>query len=360
VNEVAINDRGVIQELLTDHEQETEHITDIFYAQTGGKEAKEEEIARGLSQVKIGMMFSFLLLFLIIGSSDGIYIPDVVVFFIVYYLVFFCIAIHWGGIRETTVKGAGTARPFLEHVQLGGDDIDELEGYCDQQYLPEFPWFLKYSNLNEEDRTTLYRCLGEDFNNGVRPWFERHDDIFSIIETNAGYSGMFFIMSVPFFILFLANKAFFGGMAMTWWMILLCVVIEESVKGIGFFSTTTIENYYCIKVLPGTFSPVANKYALKGVVAGCGYAFIETFSRLETGINPLLNFIIRLPTLALHIVATALVFSGLGVIKEGWVEADQRRKTQAIAWGILLILLAIGIHIMYNLVATGIVEGVGS
>lgn len=359
MNEV-VSDVEFIHRTLTDYEQETEHIADIFYPQPEGKEAKEEEIARGLSQVKIGIMFSFLLLFVIIGSSGSIYIPDVVVFFIIYYLVFFFIAIHWGGIRETTVKGAGTARPFLTRVQLRDTDIDELEGYCDQKYLPEFPWFLKYSNLTEEDRTDLYHCLEADFNNGLRPWFERHDDIFSIIETNAGYSGMFFIMSVPFFILFLANKAYLSGMENVWWLILLCVVIEESVKGIGFFSTPTIENYYCVKVLPGRFSPMVNKYALKGVVAGCGYAFIETFSRLETGVNPLLNFIIRLPTLALHIVATGIVFWGMGLIQEGRAMSEQRKKKTTITHGVLLILLAIGVHVLYNVVAIEIIAEVGT
>jgi len=56
------------------------------------------------------------------------------------------------------------------------------------------------------------------------------------------------------------------------------------------------------------------------VVAGCGYAFVETYSRLFGGVDPMLNLAVRIPTtLPLHALTSGIFFVGMS-----WIFQDRR------------------------------------
>lgn len=315
----------------------------VFYPVVDDEKQRDIEQTKemGFKLMYLGLMFSAVLLTLLIFTS-GAYIGDMIGFYFIYLFAFFSIAIKSGGIKKVSVKGIGKTRPLLEDQKLSVQEAKLIDEYCSLKQLPplwKFKTLFSFTPKGRDDR--VYAALLEDFKTrNTRPFFEVHDTYFDVANANAPYIGLFFFMSMIYFVLFLVDFfAFDGGLTKTVMIIVILAIVEECAKGVGYFVTPTLESNMRIAGIT-----IKNEIG-KGLIAGCGFAFAETLMRLQHNVNPVENFIIRLPTLGLHMIASAVFFVGIS-----WMMyAREKNKQWAIALGIIAMAGACLLHIAFNM-----------
>jgi len=256
-------------------------------------------------------------------------------------VVHLIIAIKLGGITQFKVTGFGESKKVLENIDLRAEDVDEIEQIFRDGELMYFEWF--FPHLEQQTKRDLYTAIEHDLENGEMPVIERYDDLLSLIDANAGYIGLFFFMSVIIFFLYvLGETGVMGLISSPWIFLLMLVLLEEVGKGIGYFVTPTLKNHLRIG------ETELNANVAKGIVAGCGFGFAETFMRLERGVHPVVNLLVRLPTaLVVHMVCSAIFFVAL----DAFISAREENATRRdLAWPVGVMALAVIVHLTYNVV----------
>jgi len=337
------NKMDVYEQLFDDLLSDKMPLMKAFYPVVSDEKQRdtEETIEMGFKLMTLGLVFSGVLFTLLIFTSDA-YIGDIVGFFFIYLFAFFFIALKSGGIKQVTVKGMGTTRPLLKDQSLSPHEAKLLDVYCSKQGLPPLWKFKKLFSFSPKGKTEeVYAALEEDFKRPhTRPFFEVHNSMFEVAYANAPYIGLFFFMSMIYFVLFLVDFfAFEGGISKTVLAIVILATVEEVAKGVGYFVTPTLESNMRIMGIA-----LKDEFG-KGLIAGCGFAFAETLMRLQRGVNPLENFFVRLPTLGLHMLASGVFFMGLAWVMDG--KKNNARRTLGI--GIIAMGLACLLHILFNM-----------
>jgi len=322
-------------------EEERNRAKKFYHRKEGEEERLQDEIERGAALTKIGVMSAALICVLVLFSG-ATRVSETIAFLFLYAVIYLVIAIKIGGLKQWRVKGFGAAAKLIVDMSLAIDDIDEINDLCSRKELPAERWFLSHSLLNREEKSRLYSALEKDFKTlEDRPYFEVYDDIFSVFNSNAGYIGLFFCMGWVYLFLFFLVGGLVSGSESGLGVIFAIALVEEGGKGIGFFITKTLNNP---PRLGGTYLP--NTFG-KGMVAGCGFAFIETFVGLSTGNDPVFNLIVRIPALLLHIVASGIFFTGIGITL-----GEYKKKTPWKKWALRgggLMLVGVVIHFMFNI-----------
>ncbi len=329
-------------------------IMEAFYPQGREPLIHIEDIEHGEFLIRCGL-FTIIMLLIYSTTARSLPIMEGIMFLLVYLLgIYLPLAAWTGGIQKYTVKGFGKTARFLEEITLDWPDMEKVEGYCKAHHLPSYEIFLRHSTLQEATKKKLYSHLEEDFKTvGHHPLFERHDDIFSQFNANARYMGLFFAMPLIYLVMWAIDglHIFKPGTGSVL-MLLLFVLAEEVLKGVGYFMVKTEREPFHLGSL--RLSPEITK----GMVAGCGYAFIESFMRLQDGRNPLVNLIATLPATALHMVASGMFFVGLAALSEElsrastgpnhsiiWKDVD----TSHVKAGALIMSGAVVLHFVFNL-----------
>ena len=320
--------------------EKTMPLMDLYYPKPTEEEERdfEKAIDDGFNLIYVGVTFSCLLLLMTI-LRGGPYIGNSIGFFFAYLFLFLAIAVSSGGIRQITMKGFGEARLVLEKLPVSVSDARYIETWCRLRQLPPKWKFIQEMSFKEAG--TVYDALERDFStSGVRPFFEVHDSFAEKAYANAGYIGLFFFMSVVFFWLWAVSAlGYMSFEEKSLMVIVLFAAVEEVAKGIGYIITPTLHGG--LKV--GS-TQLADSFG-KGLIAGCGFAFAETFMRLERGVNPVGNFILRLPTMGVHMLSSAVFFVGLSWIGKA---ATKTKNREDFAVGLIALVLAVGIHAGWN------------
>jgi len=336
-----------------------------FYGKSRDMYLEKRERDEGMKLVFIGLGASVIILF---GLLFSMVIPaaDAVAFFFIYMIVYLLIAIKTGAIALTENHGYGEGARILDGVRMNEDMECEVETYYRDRWLPELvdedPPRQFLDGLDDAVRKDAYNAFEKDiakikeFDEKGRAEkddhyptiiFVRHDDLLSVIDYNTGYLGLFFMMSVVYLVLFIALAITMPGVERTFMAVLLLVILEEVAKGSGYWMTKTKE------VDPKAFGRIKNANFKKGMVCGCGFAFIEAFSVLRLGVEPASNLFLGIVTaLPVHMIASGLFFVGIDL----FMEFKRTKKARRGAWKHPLVIQAVKfcvlgvlIHLSLNL-----------
>jgi len=306
-----------------------------------------------------GIAFCALLVLRAMFSSPMVP-SDTLAYFFIAFLVFVTVALYLGGFSRVTVWGNGRLKDEIGPLNLRRRDAENITTYYKENRIPDYEYFLHPMKDNEQ-KQRWYTIIQEDLAAGR--WIECRveRDLFVILESNIGYLALFMFAAVPlFFLLAFTEAGLFGWVRPAFWCFVVLATIEEIAKGCLYFVTATKDTRLWIwrKALPREFS--------KGVVAGCGYAFVETYSRLFGTVDPMVNLIVRIPTtLPLHAITSGIFFVGMSLVfqdhhsgrsfREEFKGLQKIISRELIALpyvkGLGCILLAVVIHALYFMVA---------
>jgi len=306
-----------------------------------------------------GIAFCTLLVLRAMFSSPMVP-SDTLAYFFIAFLVFVTVALYLGGFSRVTVWGSGFLKDEIGTFNLRRKDAENITTYYQDKRVPDYQYFL-YPMKDGKRKKQWYTIIQEDLAAGR--WIEcrLERDLFVILESNIGYLALFMFAAVPlFFLLAFTEAGLFGWVRPAFWCFVVLAAIEEMAKGCLYFVTATKDTRLWVwrKALPREFS--------KGVVAGCGYAFVETYSRLFGTVDPMMNLIVRIPTtLPLHAITSGIFFVGMSQVfhdhrsERSFQEEFQDLQkiisreilTLPYVKGLGCILLAVVIHALYFTVA---------
>jgi len=116
-------------------EEERVRAKKFYHRNEGEEERQQDEIERGVSLTKIGVIGVVLICILVLFSG-ATRVSETIAFLFIYMGVFLVIAIKIGGLKAWRVKGFGTAAKLIVDIPLTVDDIEEINDLCDRKELP--------------------------------------------------------------------------------------------------------------------------------------------------------------------------------------------------------------------------------
>ena len=292
---------------------------------------------QALTVTKIGIMSAVALVMVLFIHGHNV--MKVSFYFILYALIYLYIAGNIGAMMPYKVFGYGKTPPILRTMQLQTEDIKVIKRIFNRRKLPQFEWFFPAWPYGQ--RAKLYEGIKEDLKAHHHPDIVVYSDLSSLLDENAEYVAIFWFMSLIYLVVMLIPlNASVAALAFV-------AIAEEFGKGLGYFVVGDVPGKIMIK------GRELNPATSKGIAAGFGYSFIETFMRLDRGVNPLMNLAVRLVTaLPLHVICSGMFFTGISLVGKWKREyaGKEKESMKDLAGGIMLMGGAIVLHFVYDVV----------
>ena len=298
------------------------------------------ENAQGFRLVRIGgVVAACLLIFVMTESSAPI--TSLIAYFFLSFFGVTALAMVVGGMRTTTVVGTGTAKQILTTLSLKDSECEEINETYRAQSLEEYDYFFPFLK-DCKIKKDLYAAVKEDLDHQRQIFVLRTNDFVSILEANIPYIGLFLFAAPLLVVTLVISQIIPLGEGVG--AIVIAVVIEEMIKGVGYRSVPT-QN---IKMRVGG-APQPPEFA-KGAVLGMGFAWIETVLWFSTGSDPFLILFYRAPTILIHGISSGLFFCAIPLVAVFLTNKEWKTAL----YGLCYILAAVGIHVGYNILVGGV------
>ena len=297
---------------------------------------------------------------------------QVAVKFLMFAFAFYGLLVAWvaatsglNGARLFLAMVAYPLLPILVLIYLGAMTGYNLHGkgqcydICTKTYVPRgdrFSIMEAFASRYVDELTPFETEIKEDFQDITNTTIFSEpagtiEKIQNAWKAHPEYIALFFLPCTGIF----AVSALVFGLArverieFSVGMILTLVIIEELfLKGIWNWVIPTLDNRASV------MGRVISKEGSKGMVAGGGFAFAESFFIISNGVDWAENLIVRfLFSFPAHMMFSMLVFIGLGRVAQGW-KAKSLPKCMI---GIVFIVVPIFLHFLYNMVVWGYENG---